>query len=87
MHQKDPALWPPCCGGATYVEPGARSEEERAAADRYEASRTAEEYQRFKRALEGTMDVWCAAAPPPPSPPPPSSDERRGHARPLALDA
>ena len=40
--------------------PEARSEAEKAAAQAYEASRTAEEKEGFNKALHETMDLWYA---------------------------
>mmetsp|Transcript_71275 Transcript_71275/g.214328 ORF Transcript_71275/g.214328 Transcript_71275/m.214328 type:complete len:250 (+) Transcript_71275:333-1082(+) len=60
IYQKGPVLWHPCCGGPTFVAPEQRSEAERAVAEAYESSRTPAEREAFKRALEGTMDVWYA---------------------------
>ena len=55
--QKDPDLWVPCCGGPTYKPPEARTAEEAAAADAYEASRTGEEREAFGVALS-SMQIW-----------------------------
>ena len=55
--QKDPNLWVPCCGGPTYKPPEARTAEEAAAADAYEASRTGEEQEAFGVALS-SMQIW-----------------------------
>ena len=55
--QKDPVLWVPCCGGPTYKPPEARTAEEAAAADAYEASRTGEEREAFGVALS-SMQIW-----------------------------
>ena len=55
--QKDPNLWVPCCGGPTYKPPEARTAEEAAAADAYEASRTGEEREAFGVALS-SMQIW-----------------------------
>ena len=55
--QKDPSLWVPCCGGPTYKPPEARTAEEAAAADAYEASRTGEEREAFGVALS-SMQIW-----------------------------
>jgi len=55
--QKDPDVWVPCCGGPTYKPPEARTAEEAAAADAYEASRTGEEREAFGVALS-SMQIW-----------------------------
>ncbi len=55
--QKDPDMWVPCCGGPTYKPPEARTAEEAAAADAYEASRTGEEREAFGVALS-SMQIW-----------------------------
>ena len=55
--QKDPDLWVTCCGGPTYKPPEARTAEEAAAADAYEASRTGEEREAFGVALS-SMQIW-----------------------------
>ena len=55
--QKDPDLSVPCCGGPTYKPPEARTAEEAAAADAYEASRTGEEREAFGVALS-SMQIW-----------------------------
>ena len=55
--QKNPDLWVPCCGGPTYKPPEARTAEEAAAADAYEASRTGEEREAFGVALS-SMQIW-----------------------------
>ena len=55
--QKDPSLWVPCCGGPTYKPPEARTAEEAAAADAYEASRNGEEREAFGVALS-SMQIW-----------------------------
>ena len=55
--QKDPGLWVPCCGGPTYKPPEARTAEEAAAGDAYEASRTGEEREAFGVALS-SMQIW-----------------------------
>ena len=55
--QKDPDLWVPCCGGPTYKPPEARTAEEAAAADAYEASRNGEEREAFGVALS-SMQIW-----------------------------
>ena len=55
--QKDPNLWVPCCGGPTYKPPEARTAEEAAAADAYEASRNGEEREAFGVALS-SMQIW-----------------------------
>ena len=55
--QKDPELWVPCCGGPTYKPPEARTAEEAAAADAYEASRNGEEREAFGVALS-SMQIW-----------------------------
>ncbi len=55
--QKDSDLWVPCCGGPTYKPPEARTAEEAAAADAYEASRTGEEREAFGVALS-SMQIW-----------------------------
>ena len=55
--QKDPDLWVPCCGGPPYKPPEARTAEEAAAADAYEASRTGEEREAFGVALS-SMQIW-----------------------------
>ena len=55
--QKDPEMWVPCCGGPTYKPPEARTAEEAAAADAYEASRTGEEREAFGVALS-SMQIW-----------------------------
>ena len=57
LSQKDPALWVPCCGGPTYKPPEARTAEEAAAADAYEASRNGEEREAFGVALS-SMQIW-----------------------------
>eukprot|EP00966_Prymnesium_polylepis_P285782 6601723-Prymnesium_polylepis.1 len=63
IYQKDPALWAPCCGGPTFVDPEKRNKAQIKVADAYEASRTAEEKEAFGYALHKTMDllgVWYA---------------------------
>ena len=55
--QKDPEMWVPCCGGPTYKPPEARTAEEAAAADAYEASRNGEEREAFGVALS-SMQIW-----------------------------
>ena len=55
--QKDPDVWVPCCGGPTYKPPEARTAEEAAAADAYEASRNGEEREAFGVALS-SMQIW-----------------------------
>ena len=47
----------PCCGGPTYKPPEARTAEEAAAADAYEASRNGEEREAFGVALS-SMQIW-----------------------------
>ena len=51
------SLWVPCCGGPTYKPPEARTAEEAAAADAYEASRNGEEREAFGVALS-SMQIW-----------------------------
>jgi hypothetical protein len=60
LSQKDPALWAPCCGGSTFVDPAERDQVQILAADAYEASRTEEEKVGFRFALDETMDLWYA---------------------------
>ena len=45
------------------MAPEDRNAEERAAAERYEASRTPAELEGFRYALHETMDLWCARVP------------------------
>eukprot|EP00966_Prymnesium_polylepis_P250052 5780811-Prymnesium_polylepis.1 len=61
LSQKDSALWAPCCGGPTFVEPAERDQAQVLAADRYEASRTEEEKAGFHFALHETMDLWYSS--------------------------